>query len=299
MNKLILVSVVLCGLFGCSLGWGKDGHMMIAQIAADLLNPTATKIVQQFIGSQTLAAIAPMPDDYAHTPQGKWSEPCHFCNLPRSATNFQMSYCPKFCVVKSIQNYTTILQNEQSNPQPCDFTEGVEPCALEFLVHYVGDVHQPLHVGYGDDEGGNTISVTFFGEDSNLHKVWDDNMIWRWEGNNDWSWGAEQLETLMQSPNETALIKQYLSDMNPIDWATESFHYVMTTCYNYTGGSNETFPGDYSPLSAQQTPALGEYYYNHNLPIVMQRLIAAGVRLASLLNTILTGDVATPIQFNM
>jgi len=289
------VSLLLCCFIGCSFGWGKDGHMMIAQIAADLLNPTAQKIVQQFIGSQTLPGIAPLPDDYAHTPQGEWSAPCHFCNLPRSATNFQMSYCPQFCVVKSIQNYTEILQNEQSNPQPCDFTEGVEPCALEFLVHYVGDVHQPLHVGYGDDKGGNTVQVTFYGEATNLHKVWDDNMIWRWEGNNDWSWGAQQLEALMKNPNETALIEQYLSDTNPIDWATESFHYVMSTCYNFTG-NNETFPGEFSFKLKRQEPNLTAYYYNRNLPIVFQRLIAAGVRLAQLLNTILTGEVSTPMD---
>jgi len=297
MQKLLLVSV-FASFFVFCFGWGQDGHMMIAQIAADRLNPTAQKIVKQFIGSgQTLASIAPLPDDYAHTTQGAWSAPCHFCNLPRDATDFQMKYCPSYCVVKSIQNYTSILQTEQSNPQPCDFTTGVEPCALEFLVHYVGDVHQPLHVGYGDDKGGNDVQVTFYGESTNLHKVWDDNMIWRWEGENNWSWGAEQLENIIQAANETNLIDEYLSDMNPIDWASESFFYVRTTCYNYTGDENEIPSISYS--FKRQTPALGEYYYNHNLPIVFQRLIAAGVRLASLLNTVLTGDIDNPIDFNV
>jgi hypothetical protein len=278
-----LLAFVICLWGGLGIvsvcGWGEIGHKIVAQIAADQLTETAQNIVTQFIGGKSLADIAPLPDDYDHSPQGAWSEPCHFCNLPENATHFYMSDCPHFCVVKSIKNYTAILSQTQSNPTPCDFTTGVEPCALEFLVHFVGDVHQPLHVGYGYDIGGNDVKVTFYGEATNLHKVWDDNMIWRWEGSNDWTWGAQQLEQLMENSNETAFIKQYLSDMNPIDWANESFQYVLDTCYNFTDSRG----------AHKRDHALSEVYYNRNLPIVFQRLIAAGVRLGKLLNSILTG----------
>jgi len=279
MAKLLALFVIVITYCGVCYGWGADGHRMIAQIASGMLTDEASNIVSQFIGDKTLADIAPLPDDYAHTPQGEWSAPCHYCNLPKNATEFEMDYCPGFCVVKSIQNYTTRLAKQQSNPTPCDFDTGVEPCPLEFLVHYVGDVHQPLHVGYGYDEGGNTVKITFFGTSGNLHQTWDDLMIWRWEGNNDWSWGADQLEALMQASNETNLIKEYLSITDPITWANESFQYVRTTVYNFTG----------SDLKRQQVPDLGEVYYARNLPIVFQRLIAAGVRLGALLNTILVG----------
>jgi len=278
MAKIVQLLVLIITCCGACYGWGSDGHKMIAQIASELLTSTAQKIVSQFIGSKTLADIAPLPDDYAHTPQGEWSAPCHFCNLPRNATEFEMEYCPGFCVVKSIMNYTARLEKQQSNPTPCDFDTGVEPCALEFLVHYVGDVHQPLHVGYGDDKGGNTVQITFFGESGNLHQVWDDFMIWRWEGNNTWAWGATQLETQMKNPNETSDIKEYLANMDPIHWANESFQYVRDTCYNFTDSKRR-----------QSVPALGQVYYDRNWPIVVQRLIAAGVRLGSLLNQILVG----------
>jgi len=142
--------------------WGKEGHQIVAQIGSDRLTAKATKVVKQFIGDKTLADIAPLPDNYDHSTEGKWSGPCHYCNLPRGATNFSMKYCPDFCVVKSIQNYTNILQNTWRKPTPCDFSTGHEPCALEFLVHYVGDIHQPLHVGYGDDEGGNLVVVYWY-----------------------------------------------------------------------------------------------------------------------------------------
>lgn len=253
---------------------------MIAQIAWDRLTNTAQNIADEFMGSDTMPEIAPLPDDYDHTDQGRWSEPCHFCNLPKDATNFTMDDCPDLCVVKSIVNYTHILSTEESNPVQCDYDTGVEPCALEFLVHYVGDVHQPLHVGYGYDRGGNDVKVTFYGEDTNLHAVWDDKMIERW--NSDWNSATQELEDMIE--NEPSLVKQYLSRMNPITWADESFDYVQSTCYNFT--SDEMIP---HYISKKAPVPLGDAYYNRNLPIVKQRLIAAGVRLGAVLNAVLTG----------
>jgi len=260
------------------------GHQIIAQIASGLLSDKATDIVTQFIGDRGLPDIAPIPDEYDHTPQGKWSAPCHYCNLPRNATNFTMADCPGFCVVKSIFNYTSILERTQENPTACSFSSGSEPCALIFLVHFVGDVHQPLHVGYGYDEGGNTVAVTWYGTDTFLHPVWDDSIIEKWTDS--YEDGASELEQMMQ--NETALVKHYTSVTNAIDWADESFHYVLSTVYNFTdnGQSLEFDPLDFEDADV---PALGDRYYEVNLPIVQQRLIAAGVRLATLLNRVLTG----------
>jgi len=253
-------------------GWGKEGHMIVAQIASDQLGSTATNIVSQFLGDATLAQIAPLPDSYDHSPEGRWSAPCHYCNLPRDATSFNLSFCPSFCVVKSIINYTSILQSEESDPFQCDYEDTtVEPCALEFLTHYVGDVHQPLHVGYGDDEGGNKVQVEFYNKKANLHEVWDVLMIQRW--NSDYQSATQELETMMA--NNPSQVKQYLSHMDPVYWANESFGYVLTTVYDFS--SNEA------------VPSLGDVYYNRNLPIVKQRLIAAGVRLGQLLNNILVG----------
>jgi len=240
---------------------------MVAKIAQDRLSGTASNIVSQFTGSYTLVDIAPWPDSYDHSPQGRWSGPCHYCNLPRDATSFRMQYCPQECVVKSIKNYTQILGGEESNPFQCDFTEGIEPCALEFLVHYVGDVHQPLHVGYGDDEGGNKVKVEFFNKKGNLHQVWDEFIIQRW--NSDYQSATSELEAMIaQNPDQ---VNKYLRVTDPILWANESFGYVLSTVYDYPSTN------------------LGTTYYDRNLPIVKQRLIAAGVRLGQLLNNILVG----------
>lgn len=270
---MIVKLLVLFAVLHQVCGWGQLGHKIIAQIANDNLQSSASNIVNEFIGSsETLADIAPLPDAYAHTEEGRWSEPCHFCNLPRSATHFIMQYCGQFCVVKSIQNYTQILSSEESSPFQCNFQSTVEPCALEFLTHYTGDVHQPLHVGYGDDRGGNDVTVSWYGYTTNLHKVWDDEIIYKWTGT-DLNGAVSQLEQIMaQNPN---IVQQYISVTDPVAWADESFQFVRTTCYNYTIENG--------------VPTLGDEYYDTNLPIVQQRLIAGGVRLGYLLNSILTG----------
>jgi len=284
--KFVLVASILLQVVSVSFAWGENGHKIIAQIASDLLNSEASSIVQQFIGSETLADIAPLPDDYDHSAAGKWSAPCHYVNMPQDATNFSMAYCTGCCVVKAIMNYTQILGTEETNPNPCDFDTGIEPCALEFLVHFVGDSHQPLHVGYASDAGGNTVSVNWYGESTNLHHVWDDSIILTWDS--DWQDAVDQLESMMQ--NEPGTVKYYASITDPVTWADESFHYVQTTCYNFTGSSDDVL-NSYNTHKLRQTdPNLGDVYYNRNLPIVQQRLIAAGVRLGNLLNRLLTGS---------
>jgi hypothetical protein len=281
MKAALCLVVVLLGCVYQSYGWGEEGHKIVAQIAADRLNGAANKVVNLFIGStgETLTGMAPLPDDYDHTPAGRWSEPCHFCNLPRNATHFVMDYCGDFCVVRSIQNYSSIITKTSSNPTQCNFdqSDGVEPCALEFLVHFVGDVHQPLHVGYGDDRGGNEVRVYWFSGETNLHEVWDDKIIQKW--NSDYSSAAQELEQwISDNPDE---VTQFLSNMDPVSWADESFQYVQNTCYNF--GSSEENEGEAAKVGAY--PRLGTAYYDRNLPIVKQRLVAAGVRLAALLNS--------------
>lgn len=255
--------------------WGEEGHKIVAAVAVNYLSSSTTSNANVFLDNAqyTLPEIAPWADEYRATPQGAWSEPCHFCDLPNDATSFNMAYCPGCCVVKAIGNYTAILTSEETNPFPCDFTRGDEPCALEFLVHYVGDVHQPLHVSYSSDRGGNEVTVSFFGKTTNLHSVWDTSIIEKW--NNQYDDATNELMTIIDNNPDT--VQQYLNDMNVIDWADESFEFVRTTCYNYTTDSSGV-------------PQLDEDYYNRNLPIVQWRLIAAGVRLASLLNNILGGN---------
>lgn len=279
--KFLLLAFFLVAIQIASVrSWGPDGHRIIGQIGWESLSPKAQNYITKFIGTNyTMADIAPFPDDFRATPQGNWSAPCHYCNLPKGATNFTMSYCVGCCVVKSIMNYTKILQSEIKKPFQCNYQTGVEPCALEFLIHYVGDSHQPLHVGYGYDEGGNSVKVKFMDKSTNLHHVWDTSMIEWWIYKGNWTDMAANLTAMIQAdPN---LAKKYLANMNPIEWADESFYYVRTDVYNYDGSIIKINGDDASE------PNLKWDYYNHNIPIVQQRLIAAGLRLGQLLTNII------------
>jgi len=269
---LAILAISLC--ITSTQGWGEQGHKIVADIALSMLNSQALSNSNLYTGSKTLPDIAPLPDIYDHTSEGAWSEPCHFVNLDKDETEFNETRdCPSFCVVKSIQNYTSILSTETGSPTPCDYDKTVEPCPLEFLVHFVGDVHQPLHVSYGSDRGGNEVKVTFFGTKTDLHAVWDTGIITHWK--KDWTEASAALQAMIQQ--EPDLVKQYESDTDPRDWANESFQYVRTVCYNFTTPSDGV-------------PKLGEVYYDDNLPIIQQRLIAAGVRLAVVLNTVLNNN---------
>jgi len=250
--------------------WGEEGHKIIADIALQMLTSTALGISKVYTGSKTLYDIAPLPDTYDHTSKGSWSSPCHYVNLDKDELYFNETRdCPSFCVVKSIQNYTAIL-SEGNSPKPCNYESSVEPCALEFLVHFAGDVHQPLHVSYAVDRGGNEVKVEFFSEKMNLHEVWDTGILTHWH--KEWKTAAKALQAIIKK--EPDVVKQYLSVTDPKLWANESFQFVRNTVYNFT-------------IPADGVPKLGEKYYHANLPVVQQRLIAGGVRLGLLLNTIL------------
>jgi hypothetical protein len=266
----VFVCFFFCLVIPFSFQWGQEGHQIVANIASTLISNEALNGVTSFLGSNSMAEVAPFPDSYDHTAEGRWSSPCHYVNLPRNATVFEWSFCGTCCVIGAINNYTKILASEVNNPVSCSISDdSVEPCALIFLIHYIGDVHQPLHVGYGDDAGGNDVKVEFFGEKSELHAVWDTKIIEKWDKNVDSA--SSKLEAIIKdNPN---LIAQYTATMDPVNWGDESFEIVRTVCYNFTTNSN----GD---------GIIGTDYYDYTLPIIHDRLIGAGIRLAYTLNSL-------------
>lgn len=195
-----------------------------------------------------------------------------------------LAVCSTVSCSQSIQNYTRLL------------SKGVEDDLLtnqylSFLVHFVGDVHQPLHVGWASDLGGNSIQVEFYGTPANLHFVWDISIIEKWIAAQAASLDAEIVgayngsnwmllaDFLVQQITPQALTKY--GSVDPIVWGQESFDYVRNGVYNYgADGTN-----------------LGDYYYNTNLPVIMQRLLAGGIRLAKVLNTLFPVGASSPADF--
>lgn len=265
---MLVALLVLLASSTMVAAWGQIGHATIANTAWKLMDEsTKDKVYKYLPGDVTMESIASLADSYAESPEGNWSAHLHYVNMNSGQTKFEMSVdCVNGCVVSAVLNNTQELIN-------ADFMAALvdEPNPLEFLVHFVGDVHQPLHVGWGSDKGGNTISVSFFGTQTELHAVWDTAIIENY--NSDWSAWSEYLLEGIQA-NET-IINQYTKSMDPSVWADESFSYVRNDVYNF----------DPTP-SAASVPYLGSHYYDHNLPIVTERLTAASIRLAALLEQI-------------
>jgi len=155
--------------------WGPQGHAEVGMLALQELDPTASKWTRDLLGEDDVAAInkaCNWPDHVRETSEWSWSAPQHYVNIPRSASHYDRQRdCPDgLCVTEAIKKYA----NKLAQPQQ-DKREQWESFA--WLCHLVGDLHQPLHAGYRDDLGGNSVKVSYKGESMNLHQFWDRTVI--------------------------------------------------------------------------------------------------------------------------
>jgi len=275
MHSSVFTAAALLALYvGCVAGFGAEGHRIVATIAQNRLSTKSLAYLGELLKGTnytTLVDLAPLPDDFVHSPAGRWSSKSHFVNVPRNATAYDDTFCGDFCTVSAIRNYTALMRQELSSPHVCRFGSGDEPCPIEFLTHYIGDVHQPLHVGYADDAGGNAIHVNFFGQVNttygpiSLHTIWDSSMIYKWQPK---LAGAVKNLTLYMSDHGD-IVKSFSESSNPAVWATESLQIT----------AHDVYTEDVSvPIT--------EAYYNNKIGVLMKRLVAGGVRLADTINRI-------------
>lgn len=267
--------VVAAGLFALApldqaLSWGSSGHSIIAEIAQRRLHPQVWVAIENLLGPQvSLASIASWADDLVQ--QRPDTAAWHFVNIPYDATDYVPSRdcapTPKGdCVINAIARSRAALA-DRSAPQ----SERAE--ALRLLVHFVGDVHQPLHVIDRRDEGGNKLAVTFFDAPMSLHAVWDFGIIEK----RTYDWG--RYVTILEDSWLRGKDVGALARGSPVDWALEAHAAAIDVAY--------AVPEDLK---------LGEAYYQHSVPTVDRQLALAGVRLARLLNDAFghAGYVAKP-----
>lgn len=254
---VVTVAIIVAPAYG----WGRDGHRIIGAIASKLLTHAAAASVTSLLGGQSLADVSTWADEIRSNPAYDWAEPLHYVNVPKEAEAYEAARdCPeRGCVVSAIDKYMRVLGD--AGASQADRAE-----ALRFLVHFVGDVHQPLHAGLASDRGGNGIRVQFLGERRNLHEVWDTSLIAR--AHRPWELYADSL-TARVSPE----LRESLRDADPAVWATESHKLAISFAYDIP-----------------ESHALDDAYVERSMPIVEERLLAAGVRLADLLNRTLDPD---------
>ena len=170
MRKWMLL-VVLSSLAPAAQAWSEFGHRLVGELAWRQLSPGARAQVDELLRGEaepTLAGVAAWPDTIRELPGYEHTGPFHYVRINDPACVFERARdCrDESCVVGAIERYRAVLA-DRSRPR----AERAE--ALKFVVHFVGDVHQPLHAGHRADKGGNDFQINLGGEGTNLHSVWD------------------------------------------------------------------------------------------------------------------------------
>ena len=253
-------TLLACLLALLCAGWGYEGHRIVGEIAWSYLTPAAKAAVVKLLesdGDGTLSEAATWADRIKSDRKWDWAKPLHYANVQPGAKFFDLKRdCPESgCVVSAIIKYRDVLRDAKA-------TDAKKLEALKFLAHFVGDVHQPLHVSRAKDRGGNDISVEFNHNRTNLHRLWDSGLI-RFNGV-PWSAYAKSLRESIKTND-----LQAWKAIDPIVWANESYKLALSHAYEI-------------PTDRQ----LGPEYVQRNLPVIERRLKMAGVRLAALLNAV-------------
>ncbi|THW54972.1 nuclease s1 [Aureobasidium pullulans] len=283
MPHIRTFAAVLIAALPVANAWGTLGHETVAFIAQDRMAAHTVSWAQGVLDNTStsyLAGIAAWADTYRYTPAGTFSAPFHFIDAEDSppslcSVDYDRDCGAKGCVVSAIANYTqrvvsTTLSNTEVNH------------ALRFLVHFVGDIHQPLH-----DEaleiGGNDIDVTFAGASTNLHHIWDTEIPEKFVGGyslSDAKAWAQTLNTATKSgiyASQVASWTKGLDVTDPVttalDWASEANAYVCST----------VMPNG---QAAVEDVDLGGAYYASAISVVELQIARAGVRLAAYLDAI-------------
>jgi hypothetical protein len=251
MKKYILIIAISCVSLLAS-GWGATGHRVTGYIADKHLSKKARLAIQRILGQQSLAMASTWMDDVKSDSLYDVYEDWHWVTIQNGETYEQSKKNPNGDLIYALDQIIAELKSKKLTPKE-------EAERLKMLIHLVGDIHQPLHVGFGDDRGGNNVKLTWFGSNSNLHRVWDSEMI---EGTN---LSYTELAESLHKPD--AVRVKALQKSSVRDWANESMSYRKQV-YDIGNGK------------------LGYQYQYKYFSIAQERLAQAGIRLAGVLNDI-------------
>jgi hypothetical protein len=261
--SLYLVLAVVLQFIPSSLyAWAREGHEIIATIAEGRLLPDVREAVTALLKDTTFVEASMWADQVRAKETAAW----HYVNIPVTENSYDAErHCPKQqCLIARIERFRRVLANPAEN-----FKKRQK--ALKYLIHFVADLHQPLHAGDNQDRGGNDVQVEFLGQTINpynhkpwnLHAVWDSGILEAQD--RDAHHYAERLNTWLHSQPQGSF-----QDGSVVDWAMESHQVAKDHVYVLPDNRR-----------------LEEDYYRTNVALVDQQMAKAGVRLAKVLNAAL------------
>jgi hypothetical protein len=274
MKRLMLLFVLVPSI---ALSWGEDGHRVVCQIAFDELTPAARTEVNRLLELDADFDSFAESCLFADSPERiRFLD--HFMNMPRSARAVTTADCAmaESCVIPAIQSDALVLRDSAAG-------DAEKLRALKLLGHWVGDVHQPMHVAFQDDRGGNSNNVDVDIPGANLHGVWDYLIFSKSLGNDFHQIAAELRESISDEQRG-----DWRRD-SPIEWANESFQITISASVNYCVQKQGScwYSSDNMMLDKGESWrdfTITDEYLEMHAEIVSLRLQQAGVRLAELLN---------------
>ena len=254
-KRLIVASFGVRGILS-AFGWGQKGHDTVAYIAQQHLTPTTQEAIDSLLDGYSIVYWANWLDNASHTADYEYTKTWHYKNIDADKTYENAPKIKEGNIVDAIYDQVNILKDSTLSKED-------RSLALKMVVHFLGDIHQPLHMGHASDKGGNYHNVKFFKNGTNLHTIWDTNLP---EASHNWSHTEWQVEIDRLSPQKQLEI---VKGGNPDIWGKETYE-ICAEIYEST------------PLSTNI-----EYdYISKWTPTVELQFERGGLRLADILNSI-------------
>lgn len=264
LNLRILFTLVALVTSNGLFAFGNKAHDIVAELTEELLYPEVAIKIKEITSGQNLAGIAYWADEI-RADKEKWDHAkyWHFISIDDDESFESVSRIEHGDILEALQRFEQQLRDGKGSGEE-------QWQALAFYVHLVADVHQPLHIGRWEDHGGNRISVSWFGQASNLHAIWDDGLIDKE--------GLDAAEVSDYIQNVSIEKKSAWENTVYLDWAKESKG-LRGQAYDF-GHHN----------AGMDAPSLGEEYLSRNKDTITQRLAQSTIRLAAKLNDIFGED---------
>lgn len=255
MKSLLLLALTLflsLNLLHATEDWGETGHRATGKIAENHLSRKALKKVNELLGGESLAFVSTYGDEIKSDNRYRKYGPWHYVNFPFDSTYEATERSERGDLLQAVKTCIAVLKDKTSSKADKAFY-------LRMLVHFVGDLHMPLHVGIADDKGGNDFQVRWFGDGTNLHSVWDTKMIE--------SYGMSYTELAQNTDDISKKQIKHLQESTVEEWMYESRELCEKIYATTTVGEKLSY----------------RYRYEY-INIARSQLQKGGIRLAGLLN---------------
>jgi hypothetical protein len=269
--RVFIAAAAACAIVPSpALAWGKTGHRVVAAIADTQLSGLARAHIREILGgAECLDEAANWPDEMRSAPGDFWQKtatPWHYVTLNGILYDHAP---PEGDALVALNHFRAVLRDPSASLAD-------QQLALRFIVHLVGDLHQPFHVGKCCDKGGNDVKVTWFGKPTNLHAVWDSMIV------DDEQLSFTELAAKLERHTSAQDVIDWW-DINPRDWISESAQ-VRETIYANIPPPRK--PDKKLKKGERPLPDLSYGYVYKFTPVMERRLQQAGVRLAAYLNDV-------------